>query len=73
MKRWWSTQVNDSVLLTVRYGVGAIELKKVKDAIEVQSVTELANMLRAVRQAGAEGELDDLLDKYAQYGRTVKR
>jgi len=73
MKRWWSTQVNDSVLLTVRYGVGATELKKVKDAIEVQSVTELANMLRAVRQAGAEGELDDLLDKYAQYGRTVKR
>jgi hypothetical protein len=73
MKRWWSTQVNDSVLLTVRYGVGATELKKVKDAIEVQSVTELANMLRAVRQAGAEGELDDLLDKYAQYGRAVKR
>jgi hypothetical protein len=73
VKRWWSVQTDGKVLLTVRYGARAIEFQKGKDAIEVQSVTELADMLQTVRQAVAEGELDELLAKYAQYGRTVKK
>jgi len=73
VKRWWSVQKDGKVLLTVRYGARAIEFQKGKDAIEVQSVTELADMLQTVRQAVAEGELDELLAKYAQYGRTVKK
>jgi hypothetical protein len=51
----------------------AIEFQKGKDAIKVQSVTELADMLRTVRQAVADGELDEVLAKYAQYGGAVKR
>lgn len=73
VKRWWSVQTDGRVLLTVRYGARAIEFQKGKDAIEIQTVTELADMLRTVRQAVAEGELDELLAKYAQYGRLVKR
>jgi hypothetical protein len=73
VKRWWSVQTDGKVLLTVRYGARAIEFQKGKDAIQVQSVTELADMLRTVRQAVAGGELDELLTKYAQYGRAVKK
>ena len=73
VKRWWSVQSDGSVLLTVRYGARAIEFEKGKDAIQVQSVKELADMLRTVRHAVADGELDDLLAKYAQYGRGVKK
>ena len=73
VKRWWSVQTDGKVLLTVRYGARAIEFQKGKDAIEVQSVTDLADMLQTVREAVAEGELDELLAKYAQYGRAVKK
>jgi hypothetical protein len=73
VKRWWSVQTDGKVLLTVRYGARAIEFQKGKDAIEVQSVTELADMLRTVRHAVADGELDELLAEYAQYGRLTKR
>ena len=30
-------------------------------------------MLRSVREAVAEGELDELLAKYAEYGRSVRK
>jgi hypothetical protein len=73
VKRWWSVQTDGKVLLTVRYGARAIEFQKGKDAIEVQSVTELADMLHTVRHAVADGELDELLAKYAQYGRRVRK
>jgi len=72
VKRWWSTQTDGSVLLTVRYGARAIEFQKGKDAIAVESIDALPAMLQTVRQAVADGELDDLLAKYAQYGRTIK-
>jgi len=73
IKRWWSTQTDGKVLLTVRYGARAIEFQKDNDAIEVASVEALPAMLQTVRQAVAEGELDELLAKYAEYGRSVRR
>ncbi|KAF0282282.1 DUF6641 family protein [Spiribacter roseus] len=73
VKRWWSVQTDGKVLLTVRYGARAIEFQKGKDAIEVESVEALPAMLRTVRHAVADGELDELLAKYAQYGRAVKK
>jgi hypothetical protein len=73
VKRWWSTQTDGKVLLTVRYGARAIEFEKGKDAIEVESVEALPAMLQTVRQAVADGELDELLAKYAQYGRKITR
>ncbi|WP_157809148.1 DUF6641 family protein [Spiribacter roseus] len=73
VKRWWSVQTDGKVLLTVRYGARAIEFQKGKDAIEVESVEALPAMLRTVRHAVADGELDELLAKYAQYGRTVRK
>jgi hypothetical protein len=72
VKRWWSVQTNGSVLLTVRYGARAIEFQKGKDAIQVESVDALPATLNAVRNAVSDGELDDLLAKYAEYGRRVR-
>jgi len=71
--RWWSIQTDGSVLLTVRYGARAMEFEKGKDAIQVENVDALPAMLQTVRHAVADGELDDLLAKYAQYGRGVKK
>jgi hypothetical protein len=73
VKRWWSVQTDGKVLLTVRYGARAIEFEKGRDAIEVESVEALPGMLQTVRHAVADGELDELLAKYAQYGRAVKK
>ena len=73
VKRWWSTQTDGKVLLTVRYGARAIEFQKGKDAIEVASVDVLPAMLQTVRHAVADGELDELLAKYAEYGRSVRK
>ena len=73
VKRWWSVQTDGKVLLTVRYGARAIEFQKGKDAIEVASVDKLADTLQTVRKAVAEGELDELLAKCAEYGRSVRK
>ena len=73
VKRWWSVQTDGKVLLTVRYGARAIEFQKGKDAIEVASVDKLADTLRSVRESVDGGELDELLAKYAKYGRSAKR
>ena len=71
VERWSSVQTDGKVLLTVRYGARAIGVEKGKDAIEVESVEALPEMLQTVRQAVAEGELDELIAKYAEYGRSV--
>jgi predicted RNA-binding protein len=47
-------------------------VSKKKDAIEVENVEALPAMLQTVRHAVAEGELDELLAKYAEYGRSVR-
>jgi hypothetical protein len=65
-------QTNGKVLLTVRYGAGAIEFQKGKNAIEVESMEALPTTLRSVREAVADGELDELLAKHAEYGSRVK-
>lgn len=57
----------------MRYGARAIGFQKNKDAIEVKSIEALPAMLLNMRHAVVEGELDELLAKYAQYGRAVKK
>ena len=73
LKRWWSVQTDGSVLLSVRYGARAIEFQKSKDAIEVESIDALPAMLNTVKNAVSDGELDELLAKYAEYGRRVRK
>ena len=42
-------------------------------AIAVESVAALPTMRKTIRHAVADGDLDDLLAKYAEYGRRVRK
>jgi len=55
----------------VRYGSKPLEFAKGKNAIELASEAEVADMLRKVREAAELGELDALIEQQAQFGRRV--
>jgi len=52
----------------VRYGSKPLEFAKDKNAIELASEAEVADVLVKVREATELGELDALLEKQAQFG-----
>jgi len=55
----------------VRYGSKSLEFSKGKNAIELGSEAEVADVLAKVREAAEHGELDALIKKQAQFGRRV--
>ena len=55
----------------MRYGSKPLEFSKGKNAIELGSEEEVADVLAKVREAAKQGELDALIEKQAQYGRQV--
>ena len=55
----------------MRYGSKPLEFAKGKNAIELASEAEVADVLAKVREAAEQGELDALIEKQAQYGRRV--
>ena len=54
-----------------RYGSKPLEFTKGKNAIELGSEAEVADVLAKVREAAELGELDALIEKKAQFGRRV--
>ena len=71
VKRWWTASVNGKINLVVRYGSKPLEFAKGKNAIELASETEVADVLAKVHEAAESGELDALIEKQAQFGRRV--
>lgn len=71
VKRWWNVSVVGKINLVVRYGSKPLEFAKGKNAIELASESEVADVLAKVREAVELGELDALIEKQAQYGRRV--
>ena len=71
VKRWWSASVDGKINLVVRYGSKPLEFAKGKNAIELGSEAEVADVLAKVRDAVELGELDALIDKQAQFSRRV--
>ena len=71
VKRWWTASVDGKINLVVRYGSKPLEFAKGKNAIELASETEVADVLAKVREAAESGELDALIEKQAQFGRRV--
>jgi len=71
VKRWWTASVDGKINLVVRYGSKPLEFAKGKNAIELGSETEVADVLAKVREAVELGELDALIEKQAQFGRRV--
>ena len=55
----------------MRYGSKPLEFAKGKNAIELASEAEVADVLAKVREAAELGELDVLIEKHAQFGRRV--
>ena len=53
----------------MRYGSKPLEFAKGKNAIELASEAEVADVLAKVREAAEHGELDALIEKQAQFGR----
>ncbi|MDC1242497.1 hypothetical protein N8Z86_00020 [Amylibacter sp.] len=71
VKRWWTASVDGKINLVVRYGSKPLEFAKGKNAIELASESEVADVLAKVREAVELGELDALIEKQAHYGRRV--
>ena len=71
VKRWWTASVDGMINLVVRYGSKPLEFAKGKNAIELGSESEVADVLAKVREAAELGELDALIEKQAQFGRRV--
>jgi len=71
VKRWWTASVDGKINLVVRYGSKPLEFAKGKNAIELGSEAEVANVLAKVREAAELGELDVLIEQQAQFGRRV--
>ena len=53
------------------YGSRPLEFAKGKNAIELGSEEEVADVLAKVREAAENGELDTLTEKQTQFGRRV--
>lgn len=70
-KRWWTASVDGKIDLVVRYGSKPLEFAKGKNAIELASESEVADVLAKVRDAAEYGELDALIEQQAQFGRRV--
>ena len=68
VKFWWTASVDGKVNLVVRYGSKPLEFAKGKNAIELASEAEDADVLVKVREAAELGELNALIEKQAQYG-----
>jgi len=70
-KRWWTASVNGKINLVVRYGSKPLEFAKGKNAIELASEAEVADVLAKERKAAELGELDALVEQQAQFGRRL--
>ena len=55
----------------MRYGSKPLEFAKGKNAIELATETEVADVLAKLREAAEHGELDTLIEQQAQFGRRV--
>ncbi len=73
VKRWWTASVDGKINLVVRYGSKPLEFAKGKNAIELASEVEVADVLAKVREAAELGELDALIEQQAQFGRRVRQ
>ena len=71
VKRWWTASVDGKINLVVRYGSKPLEFSKGKNAIELASEAEVADVLVKVREAAELGELDALIEQQAQFGRRL--
>ena len=61
IRRCWTASVDGKINLVVRYGSKPLEFAKGKNAIELSTEAEVANVLAKVREAAVHGDLDVLI------------
>ena len=71
VKPWWTASADGKLNLVVRYGSKPLEFSKGKNAIEIASEANVADVLLKVKEAVTLGEFDALIEKQAQFGRRV--
>ena len=68
LKRWWSQSATGTTHLTIRYGSKVLALSKDgKNAIQCRD-DEVAGVLAKVKDAVANGEMDEQLSKVSRVG-----
>ena len=68
VRRWWTENIDGTILLTIRYGNKIIEFEEGKNAIELSSKAELEPTLQSIKKAVDNGEFDKLLEEQLAYG-----
>ena len=61
VREWYWINSNGKIVLTVKYGSKTIELMKGKNAIEVESQSEVINTYKLIKEAINNGELDEVI------------
>jgi hypothetical protein len=72
LRRWWMTDADGKVLLTLRWGTRLLELQKDKSAIVVGDRSKLVGVLEKLVAAAKAGELDAAVEQ-ANSARAVSR
>ena len=62
VKQWWWEQANGKIALSIRYGSKVIALNAKSNAVEVNTMTDLINVLNVIKVAVEAGELDTQIE-----------
>jgi hypothetical protein len=55
---WWWTDKDGKYLMTIKYGSKIIELAKGKPAVQAETLDQIIEVLKSLKQATSNGELD---------------
>jgi hypothetical protein len=67
---WLWTDKDGKYLMTIKYGSKVIELAKGKSAVQAETLDQIIEVLKSLKQATAKGELDLLL---TQAGELIRK
>ena len=67
---WWWIDKEGKYLMTIKYGSKVIELAKGKSAVQAETLEQIIEVLKSLKQATSNGELDVLL---TQAGELIRK
>jgi hypothetical protein len=72
IKRWWAKSATGTTHLTIRYGSKVLALSSDgKNAIQCNA-DQIASVLERVKDAVAQGEMDEQLSDVSQFGSKIQ-
>jgi hypothetical protein len=63
---WWWTDKDGKYLMTIKYGSKVIELAKGKSAVQAETLEQIIEVLKSLKLATSNGELDLHLSQASQ-------